>query len=102
MNGKGEKDMRIVIKDILNGRNYPDAGVCLYDIMMNNIDSTDKFVWDLSGVSELPSMFLNVSMGRLIKEKGESFVKSHISFANITKSQIDRIIKYVEIMSQPK
>ena len=94
--------MIIAIKDTLNGRSYPDAGAHLYDMIMSNIDVTDKFVWDLSGVSELPSMFLNVSMGRLINEKGVDFVKSRISFANITKSQIDRIIKYVEIMSPSK
>lgn len=94
--------MTIVIKDILNGRNYPDAGSYLYDQMMAGVDNTDKFIWDLSEVSELPSMFLNVSMGRLIKEKGVDFVKSKISFSNITRSQVDRIVKYVEIMSQSK
>ena len=94
--------MTIVIKDILNGRSYPDAGSFLYDQMAVGIDSTDKFIWDLSEVSELPSMFLNVSMGRLIKEKGVDFVKSKISFSNITRSQVNRIVKYVEIMSQSK
>ena len=92
--------MTIIIKDILQGRNYPDAGAYLYDQMMGNLDMTDKFVWDLSGVSVLPSMFLTMSMGRMIKERGVGFVKSHISFANITKSQVDRIVKYVDVMSK--
>lgn len=94
--------MTITIKDILKGRSYPDAGSHLYDLMMANIDTVDKFIWDLHEVSELPSMFLNVSMGRMLKERGVGFVKSRISFANITKSQVDRIVKYVEIMSQDK
>ena len=91
--------MTIAIKDALNGRAFPDAGAFLYDTMMNNIDSQDKFIWDLSGVSELPSMFLNMCLGKLVRERGADFVKSKISFTNITKAQAHRIVDYVSKIS---
>lgn len=91
--------MTIAIKDALNGRAFPDAGAYLYDTMMSNIDTHDKFIWDLTGVSELPSMFLNMCLGKLVKEKGAAFVKNKISFANITKAQAHRIVDYVNKIS---
>ena len=91
--------MTITIKDALNGRAFPDAGAYLYDTMMSNIDTQDKFIWDLSGVSELPSMFLNMCLAKLVKERGAEFVKSRISFANITKAQAHRIVDYVNKIS---
>lgn len=91
--------MIIAIKDTLNGRAFPDAGAYLYDVMISNINTQDKFIWDLSGVSELPSMFLNMCLGKLVKERGTAFVKSRISFANITKSQANRIVDYVNKIS---
>ena len=36
--------MTIAIKDALKGRAFPDAGAFLYDTMINNIDSQDKFM----------------------------------------------------------
>ena len=91
--------MTIIIKDILNGRAFPEAGAFLYEMMVNNIDTTDKFIWDLSGVSELPSMFLNMCLGKFVKEKGADFVKGKISFTNITKAQALRIVDYVSKIS---
>lgn len=91
--------MIIGIKDALKGRAFPDAGAYIYDTMMDNIDNSDKFIWDLSGVSELPSMFLNMCLGKLVKERGADFVKSKISFTNITKAQAHRIVDYVNKIS---
>ena len=91
--------MTIAIKDALNGRTFPDAGAYLYDTMMSNIDTQDKIIWDLSGVSEIPSMFLNMCLGKLVKERGADFVKSRISFINITKAQALRIMDYVNKIS---
>ena len=41
-------------------------------------------------------MFLNVSIGRLISERGVAFIKEKIGFSNITASQAQRIKEYVE------
>lgn len=91
--------MTIVIKDALGGRTFPDAGAYIYDLMMANIDSTDSYVWDMADVTELPSMFLNMCLGKIIKEKGVNFVKSRVSFKNINKSQAYRIVDYVNKLS---
>lgn len=91
--------MTIVIKDALGGRTFPDAGAYIYDLMLANIDSTDSYVWDMVDVSELPSMFLNMCLGKFIKEKGPDFVKSRVRFKNINKSQAYRIVDYVNKLS---
>ena len=63
--------------------------------MIPLIDTEDKIVLDLEGINLLPSMFLNVSIGKLIREKGKS-VLAKISFNNITKTQVKRLQDYVD------
>lgn len=92
--------MIIVIKKSLVGRNFPDAGDYVYNLMMPYIDTDDTCIWDMCEVSELPSMFLNMSLGRLVKDKGAEFVKRKIRFKNISKSQAQRIVEYVEKISK--
>ncbi len=78
----------------MDGRTYPDAGMLLYDTINPIYDCEDKIVLDMNGVDLLPSMFLNVSIGRLIKERGIQSIKK-ISFINITEGQIKRIKDYI-------
>lgn len=85
----------ILISSIIDGRSYPDAGCMLYDSILSGVESSDKVTLDFTGVSSVPSMFLNVSFGRLISEKGVAFIKEKISFCNITVSQVQRIKEYV-------
>lgn len=92
--------MIIVIKDALIGRNFPDAGDYVYNLMLPCVDTDDVCTWDMQDVSELPSMFLNMSMGRFIKDKGADFVKKKVRFKNINKSQALRIVEYVEKISK--
>lgn len=92
--------MIIVIKDALNGRNFPDAGDFVYNLMLPGVDTDDQCIWDMHDVSELPSMFLNMSLGRFIKERGADFVKSKVRFKNINKSQAHRIVEYIEKISK--
>ncbi len=54
----------------MNDRTYPDAGMLLYDTINLICERNDKIVLDMNGVDLLSSMFLNVSIGRLIKERG--------------------------------
>ena len=92
--------MIIVIKDALNGRNFPDAGDYVYNLMLPGVDTDDACVWDMQDVSELPSMFLNMSLGRFFKDRGADFVKKKVRFKNINKSQAFRIVEYVEKISK--
>lgn len=86
----------IKLYDVMSGKDFPDAGNSLYDLIKNNIDSCDKITINLEGVSSLPSMFLNVSIGRFIEEYGIESLKNKISFVKITKSQAERITEYIE------
>lgn len=92
--------MIILIKDALSGRNFPDAGDYVYNLMLPGADTDDACIWDMQEVSELPSMFLNMSLGRFIKDRGADFVKKKVRFKNINKSQALRIVEYVEKISK--
>lgn len=85
----------IKLLPIMSGRTYPDAGALLYDRIAPILDTEDSIILDLEGVDLLPSMFLNVSIGRIIKEHGLQAIKK-ISFRNITKSQVQRIKNYID------
>lgn len=85
----------IRLYDIMSGRDYPAAGDYLYDLIIKNKDTSDKIVIDLDGVPSLPSIFLNVSIGKYIEEFGLDSLKKKISFAKITKSQAQRITDYI-------
>ena len=80
----------------MSGRDYPTAGDSLYVSIKPKLDSGDKVVLDMSDVPFLPSMFLNVSIGRLIKETSVDYVKNNITFRNIRLSDAQRVRDYVE------
>jgi hypothetical protein len=86
---------RLFLDSIMRDRSYPDAGKALYDAILLCSDC-DKIILDFNGISSVPSMFLNVSIGRLISERGVAFIKGKIGFSNITASQVQRIKEYVD------
>ncbi len=86
----------IKLSDLMGDRSFPDAGKCLYDLIIDNINKCNKITIDLEGISSLPSMFLNVSIGRYMDEYGSNDLKSKISFVKITKAQAERIKEYIE------
>lgn len=86
----------ITVLPIMQGHDYPTAGSVLYGIIMERIDSEDRIILDMSGVSLIPSMFLNTSIGRIIREKGVGFVKSKFGFSHIKVSDANRIRDYVK------
>lgn len=90
----------IKLQDILNGRDYPDAGSMLYDKMLGLEKTCDKVVLDLDGVISLPTIFLNVSVGKYITDWGLDSFKSKFSFAHISTSQIERLQKYIKTISK--
>ena len=82
----------------MQNRDYPTAGELLYrEIMSRKADPT--IVLDMEGISLLPSMFLNPSLGRIIKENGVDYIKDRIVFKNIKSSDSKRIIEYVKRFS---
>ena len=85
----------IDVKQIMDGRDFPTAGAYLYSMIIPHIDTEDKIYLDLQGVSVLPSMFLSMSFGKIIKERGVAFLKSKLVFTNIKASDITRIKEYV-------
>ena len=85
----------IKLYDVMEGKDFPMAGSSLYDIISENMNSSDKITIDMEGVSSLPSMFLNVSIGKFIDEFGFETLKKKISFTKITKLQAERLTDYI-------
>ena len=82
------------MQTLLEGKTYPQAGAELYDILVQKIDEP-KIVLDMTGVSILPSMFSNMSIGKFIDNYGVDVLRSKISFHKISVSQAQRIKDYV-------
>lgn len=89
----------IKLQEILNGRDYPDSGSILYDKMLALEKTCDKVVLDMDGVISLPTIFLNVSIGKYITNSGLDSFKAKYSFAHISVSQVERLQKYIKAMS---
>ena len=79
----------------MEGKTFPQAGSELYDILVQKMDEP-KIVLDMTGVTILPSMFLNVSIGKFIDNYGLDTLRSKISFHKISVSQAQRIRDYVQ------
>lgn len=72
----------------------PDAGTSFYQQLVSAFGENDKVVVDMSEVSSLPSVFLNVSIGRIIDDYGLEALKK-VSFVMITKQQAFRLKEYI-------
>lgn len=60
------------MNDILqNTNNLEQAGNVLYDDIKNAIARKEHVSIVMNGVSSLPSILLNVSLGRIIDDKGK-------------------------------
>ena len=87
---------KILLKPLMEGKNYPDAGETLYYEIVKHINDSEKVVVDMTGIDALPSMFLNTSIGRIIDQYGKQSLKDHVAFAMITRSQAMRLHEYLE------
>jgi len=86
----------IVLKDIMNSTALlPEAGALFYSKIVNGLGESDKVIVDMSDVTALPSVFLNVSIGRLIDEWGVDKLKNNLVFTMITKQQAIRLRDYI-------
>ena len=88
----------INLQDIMQNKNYPDSGDILFQFMKQHKDA-DKIVINLNGVISLPSIFLNVSIGRFIDEFGVDLLRKKVAFAQISTSQAERIKDYIAKVS---
>lgn len=87
---------KIQLKEIL-GSNIllSDAGAEFYARLVSALANSDKVVVDMTDVSSLPSVFLNVSLGRLMDERGVEALRKGIAFERITKQQAVRLKEYI-------
>lgn len=85
----------IQLKQIMLNNSLPDAGNVLYDSMVQCIANNEKVVIDMANVESLPSMFLNTSIGRYMKENGADSLQGKMSFVGISVTQISRLKEYM-------
>ncbi len=84
---------------LMDGKTYPESGVELYGLLEEKLNDSERIVLDMTGVTSLPSMFLNVSIGRFIKEHGYQLLKEKVSFSNISRVQAERIKEYAQTIA---
>lgn len=85
----------IKLNDILKSKPYPDAGVDFCLILRDAIINGDVLQIDMTGVDSIPTMFMTTSFGAIMNEFGSGKLKKAMVFRNITKVQIERIVKYI-------
>lgn len=76
-------------------KDYSVAGQYLYKSIKEAIANNDRLSVDMDGVTSLPSVFLNVSLGRIIDEEGKDKLKQYVGFVKITKQQALRLKDYM-------
>lgn len=77
-------------------KDYSVAGQYLYKSIKEAIANNDRLSVDMDGVTSLPSVFLNVSLGRIIDEEGKDKLKQYVGFVKITKQQALRLRDYLQ------
>ena len=83
------------MNDILKSSNdLEHAGNVLYDNIKDAITRKEQVSINMNGVSSLPSILLNVSLGRIIDEKGKGTLKNYV-VSQITKLQAIRLKDYM-------
>lgn len=86
----------ILLKNIIDSKpQLQDAGDDFYVRINDCLDMNENVVVDMSDVTSLPSIFLNVSIGRVIDDRGVDVLKRSISFVKITKQQAERLKEYL-------
>lgn len=86
----------INLLDLMQDKDYPTSGSALYDAILAGQDTASKVIIDMTGVDSLPSMFLNMSLGRYIETFGKDQLKEKIGFAKVSVSQVARLKEYLE------
>ena len=82
-------------RKIVDGVAQVKNGQPVYNTIVDAIASDDKVVANMEGVSSLPSIFLNVSIGKVIDDYDIDTLKRHVSFCKITRKQAERLKDYL-------
>jgi len=89
----------IKLQPLMEGRTFPDSGNVLFHLIEEKLQMEDKIILDMTNVVSLPSMFLNVSIGKFIETHGIDALKKKIAFAHISTSQMERLKVYINIFT---
>ncbi len=76
-------------------KDFVAAGNALYLSIKEAMTNHDTLSVDMEGVTSLPSIFLNASLGRIIDEVGKEKLKRSVGFVKITKQQAMRLRDYM-------
>ena len=88
--------MDIIMNDILQDTtNLESAGNVRYNNIKDAIARKEHIFINMNGVTSLPSILLNVSLGRIIDESGKEPLKNFVIFRQITKQQALRLKDYM-------
>lgn len=90
----------INLRDIIVHRPLPEAGSRLLDMMMSKLNAGESIILDMDGVPSLPSIFLNMSIGKFIEEHGVELLKQKVTFSKISKGQAARLQEYIQKFGQ--
>ncbi len=74
---------------------FTQAGAVFYGHLKGALNSSEKITVNMENVNALPSIFLNVSIGKIIEEYGLDKIRTSISFAKINKAQALRLQDYL-------
>lgn len=85
----------IKLNNMLRSKPHPDAGVDFCLILREAIIKGDVLQIDMTGVDSISTMFMTTSFGAIMSEFGSGKLKKAMVFRNITKVQIEIIVKYV-------
>lgn len=83
----------------MNGKTFPESGTLLFNLIEEKLPNENKIIIDMTDVITLPSMFLNVSIGKFIEIYGVEKLKEKIAFAHISTSQMERLKIYIKNVS---
>lgn len=73
---------------------FPEGGAKLYDIAKPIMVSGGIIRLNFDGVDALPSLFMNVSFGKLIPEFGIKNVIQSLKFYDISRVELEHIRRY--------
>lgn len=85
----------LIFKDYIDKYNdYSKAGNAFFSVVSPLIAQDEIIRFDMKDLDSVSTVFLNASFGQLIDLYGIERVKKSFRFANILRTQIERIKKY--------
>ena len=83
----------IQLKKILDSNALlTQSGEVFYTQLGNALSKNERVIVDMSSTGTLPSVFLNISVGKIIDEFGIDKLKESVSFVSITRTTFQNIV----------